>query len=85
MLLVDIPSSTKMAAALGAGSLDALQAKEGYGDAIMLDKVSEEAFLLNLKRRYERGKIYTYIGEVRNVRYRSKWIGRCVHEPIQGA
>eukprot|EP00047_Mylnosiga_fluctuans_P022165 m.114333 g.114333 ORF g.114333 m.114333 type:complete len:972 (+) comp9158_c0_seq4:59-2974(+) len=36
----------------------------GYGDAIMLDKVTEEAFLQNLKVRFDSGRIYTYIGEV---------------------
>ena len=36
----------------------------GYGDAVMLDKVSEQSFLENLKIRFENGRIYTYIGEV---------------------
>ncbi len=44
--------------------LDVGQANVGFGDAIMLDKVTEESFLQNLKTRFDNGRIYTYIGEV---------------------
>lgn len=33
-------------------------------DSIMLDDVSEEAFISNVKLRYSHDRIYTYIGEV---------------------
>eukprot|EP01147_Barroeca_monosierra_P009296 gene9296-1564_t len=34
------------------------------GDAILLDPVTEVTFLKNLKKRFQKSKIYTYIGEV---------------------
>jgi hypothetical protein len=46
-------------------ALEVGQAAVGFGDAIMLDRASEEAFISNLKIRFENGRIYTYIGEVR--------------------
>eukprot|EP00731_Ephydatia_muelleri_P007152 Em0003g1400a len=36
----------------------------GHIDFILLDEINEKAFMANLKRRFEKGKIYTYIGEV---------------------
>ena len=36
----------------------------GRADAVLLDDISEGAFLENLKKRYEANKIYSYIGEV---------------------
>ncbi|ELU10080.1 hypothetical protein CAPTEDRAFT_167519 [Capitella teleta] len=36
----------------------------GVGDFVLLDQVNLESFLGNLKLRYQKGKIYTYIGEV---------------------
>lgn len=39
-------------------------AEFGQPDFILVDEISEEAFMANLKKRYERGKVYTYIGEV---------------------
>jgi len=36
----------------------------GRADAVLLDEITEEAFVENLKIRYEGEKIYTYIGEV---------------------
>ena len=35
----------------------------GHADFILMDEVSEEAFMNNLKQRYQGGLIYTYIGE----------------------
>ena len=35
----------------------------GHADFILMDEVSEEAFMSNLKQRYQGGMIYTYIGE----------------------
>lgn len=35
----------------------------GHADFILMDEVSEEAFMTNLKLRYQSNKIYTYIGE----------------------
>ncbi|XP_071812059.1 unconventional myosin-Id-like isoform X2 [Apostichopus japonicus] len=39
-------------------------AEFGKGDFVLLDDINEDAFMGNLKLRFERGKIYTYIGEV---------------------
>uniref|UniRef100_A0A0B7ADG6 Myosin motor domain-containing protein n=2 Tax=Arion vulgaris TaxID=1028688 RepID=A0A0B7ADG6_9EUPU len=36
----------------------------GIGDFVLLHDVSLEAFMDNLKHRFEKGRIYTYIGEV---------------------
>ncbi|EGD77448.1 myosin IB [Salpingoeca rosetta] len=36
----------------------------GVGDAVLLDEITEDAFVANLKRRFSKDKIYTYIGEV---------------------
>lgn len=36
----------------------------GVGDFVLLDRVDLECFMSNLKLRYEKGKIYTYIGDV---------------------
>ena len=36
----------------------------GKADFVLLEDLSIEAFMANLKLRYEKGKIYTYIGEV---------------------
>uniref|UniRef100_A0A7N8X5Y7 Myosin 1D n=1 Tax=Mastacembelus armatus TaxID=205130 RepID=A0A7N8X5Y7_9TELE len=36
----------------------------GKADFVLLDNVSMEEFMANLKLRFEKGKIYTYIGEV---------------------
>ncbi|XP_038044734.1 unconventional myosin-Id-like [Patiria miniata] len=39
-------------------------AEYGKGDFVLLDEITEEAFMTNLKLRFENGRIYTYIGEV---------------------
>ena len=36
----------------------------GKADFVLLDEVSMDNFMGNLKLRYKKGKIYTYIGEV---------------------
>ncbi len=36
----------------------------GVGDFVLLSEVSMDKFLDNLKRRFQAGLIYTYIGEV---------------------
>ena len=36
----------------------------GKADFVLLDDLTEEAFMANLKLRYQKSKIYTYIGEV---------------------
>lgn len=36
----------------------------GKADFVLLEDLSTEAFMDNLKLRYKKGKIYTYIGEV---------------------
>ncbi|XP_054715568.1 unconventional myosin-Id-like [Uloborus diversus] len=36
----------------------------GIGDFVLLEDISKEAFMKNLKTRYSAGHIYTYIGEV---------------------
>jgi myosin-1 len=38
-------------------------AEFGVGDFILLEQVTEEAFLANLKLRFQKDRIYTYIGE----------------------
>lgn len=38
--------------------------KFGKADFVLLEDISIEAFMENLKLRYQKGKIYTYIGEV---------------------
>ena len=45
--------------------MSAFEGKEfGVGDFVLLDNVTLEEFLANLKLRFEKNKIYTYIGEV---------------------
>lgn len=39
-------------------------AEFGKGDFVLLDEISEDAFMHNLKLRFGKDKIYTYIGEV---------------------
>ncbi len=34
----------------------------GVGDFVLLDNITTENFMNNLKLRYEKSKIYTYIG-----------------------
>ncbi len=36
----------------------------GKADFVLLDEMSMKSFMDNLKIRYQKGKIYTYIGEV---------------------
>ena len=36
----------------------------GMADFVLLEEVTSEAFMANLKLRYKKGKIYSYIGEV---------------------
>lgn len=36
----------------------------GKADFVLLERVCEEEFMANLKLRFQKGKIYTYIGEV---------------------
>ncbi len=36
----------------------------GLADMVLLEELTIEAFMANLKLRYQKGKIYTYIGEV---------------------
>ena len=36
----------------------------GKADFVLLDELSMDAFMENLKLRFQKGKIYTYIGEV---------------------
>ena len=36
----------------------------GKGDFVLLDELTIDAFMENLKKRYDNEKIYTYIGEV---------------------
>ena len=36
----------------------------GKADFVLLDDVSTDQFMSNLKLRFQKGKIYTYIGEV---------------------
>lgn len=35
----------------------------GKADFVLLDEVTEEHFMRNLKHRFQKGKIYTYIGK----------------------
>ncbi|XP_041478536.1 LOW QUALITY PROTEIN: unconventional myosin-Id-like [Lytechinus variegatus] len=39
-------------------------AQFGKGDFVLLDEITEDAFMANLKMRFQKGRIYTYIGEV---------------------
>lgn len=41
-----------------------ISAEFGKADFVLLEQVSTEAFMENLKLRYKKGKIYSYIGEV---------------------
>lgn len=41
-----------------------ISAEFGKADFVLLEEVSTEAFMENLKLRYMKGKIYSYIGEV---------------------
>lgn len=38
--------------------------KYGKGDFVLLDEITKEAFMKNLKLRFQKERIYTYIGEV---------------------
>ena len=37
----------------------------GKADFVLLDELTEDAFMQNLKLRFQKGKIYTYIGNSR--------------------
>lgn len=41
-----------------------ITAEFGKADFVLLDEVTKEAFMANLKLRYMKGKVYSYIGEV---------------------
>ena len=41
-----------------------ISAEFGKADFVLLDKVTKEAFMANLKLRYQKGKVYSYIGDV---------------------
>ena len=41
-----------------------ITAEFGKADFVLLDEVTKEAFMANLKHRYLKGKVYSYIGEV---------------------
>ncbi len=41
-----------------------ISAEFGKADFVLLEELSTEAFMANLKLRYMKGKIYSYIGEV---------------------
>ncbi|GCB74423.1 hypothetical protein scyTo_0003513, partial [Scyliorhinus torazame] len=36
----------------------------GVGDSVLLETLTEDTFLENLKKRFDHGEIYTYIGNV---------------------
>jgi len=36
----------------------------GVTDMVLLDKITEDALLKNLNKRFDEGEIYTYIGNV---------------------
>lgn len=36
----------------------------GMADFVLLEEINKETFMANLKLRYTKGKIYSYIGEV---------------------
>ena len=41
-----------------------ISAEFGMADFVLLEEISTETFMANLKLRYTKGKIYSYIGEV---------------------
>ena len=41
-----------------------ISAEFGKADFVLLEEVTKEAFMENLKLRYMKGKVYSYIGEV---------------------
>lgn len=46
----------------------------GKADFVLLDQVSEPEFMSNLKLRFQKGKIYTYIGKGHTVTNRPREI-----------
>lgn len=50
--------------ALHQRALDILENNVGISDAVLLDPVTEAAFIHNLKQRFDHDQIYTYIGSV---------------------
>ncbi|BFZ22287.1 hypothetical protein BsWGS_25326 [Bradybaena similaris] len=50
--------------ALHQGTLQIFHNNVGISDAVLLDPVTEEAFLENLEKRFLHQQIYTYIGNV---------------------
>ncbi|XP_061180865.1 unconventional myosin-Ib-like [Saccostrea echinata] len=50
--------------ALHQGSLAILENNVGVSDAVLLDPMTEDAFIENLRLRYQHNQIYTYIGTV---------------------
>ncbi|XP_076456187.1 unconventional myosin-Ia-like isoform X9 [Babylonia areolata] len=50
--------------ALHAGALQIFENNVGVSDAVLLDPMTEEAFITNLKDRFHHQQIYTYIGNV---------------------
>lgn len=49
---------------MAAGSIEHEGPDMGVGDFVLLSEISMDAFVKNLKIRFEKGRIYTYIGEV---------------------
>lgn len=45
----------------------------GKADFVLLDELTEDAFMQNLKLRFQKGKIYTYIGKYMIVVEWSMW------------
>ncbi|CAL1536217.1 unnamed protein product, partial [Lymnaea stagnalis] len=50
--------------ALHVGTLQIFENNVGVSDAVLLDPMTEEAFIDNLVKRFEHQQIYTYIGNV---------------------
>jgi myosin-1 len=49
---------------MAAGSIENEGPDTGVGDFVLLSEITMDAFVKNLKIRFEKGRIYTYIGEV---------------------
>ncbi|UJR31157.1 hypothetical protein I4U23_018664 [Adineta vaga] len=49
---------------MAAGSIENEGPDMGVGDFVLLSEITMDAFIRNLKIRFEKGRIYTYIGEV---------------------
>ncbi|KAL4609112.1 unconventional myosin-Ib isoform X1 [Arapaima gigas] len=69
--VVCVASKTRRSGTKRAGTMSKMEAKTslldnmiGVGDMVLLEPLTEESFINNLKNRFDHSEVYTYIGSV---------------------